>query len=103
VRYPQLGEKQVFGDPSVSQHNLFLNTQYDITNNVQFYAFGSYHERDAISDELYRNPYLYSSAIAPAISAIYPNGYQPLCKHTAPIRRWWQACAARLRMVGVGM
>ena len=78
VRYPQLGEKQVFGDPSVSQHNLFLNSQYDITNNVQFYAFGSYHERDAISDELYRNPYLYSSAIAPAISAIYPNGYQPL-------------------------
>ena len=78
VRYPQLGEKQVFGDPSVSQHNLFLNTQYDITNNVQFYAFGSYHERNAISDELYRNPYLYSSAIAPAISAIYPNGYQPL-------------------------
>ena len=57
VRYPQLGEKQVFGDPSISQHNLFLNTQYDITNNVQFYAFGSYHERDAISDELYRNPY----------------------------------------------
>jgi iron complex outermembrane receptor protein len=78
VRYPQLGEKQVFGDPSVSQHNLFLNTQYDITNNVQFYAFGSYHERNAISDELYRNPYLYPSAVAPAISAIYPNGYQPL-------------------------
>jgi iron complex outermembrane receptor protein len=78
VRYPQLGEKQVFGDPSVSQHNLFLNTQYDITPNVQFYAFGSYHERDAISDELYRNPYLYSAAIAPAISAVYPNGYQPL-------------------------
>ena len=78
VRYPQLGEKQVFGDPSVSQHNLFLNTQYDITNNVQFYAFGSYHERDAISDELYRNPYSYSASVAPALNALYPNGYQPL-------------------------
>ena len=78
VRYPQLGEKQVFGDPSVSQHNLFLNTQYDITNNVQFYAFGSYHERNAISDELYRNPYSYSASVQPAISALYPNGYQPL-------------------------
>ena len=78
VRYPQLGEKQVFGDPSISQHNLFLNTQYDITNNVQFYAFGSYHERDAISDELYRNPYSYSSSVKTALNALYPNGYQPL-------------------------
>jgi iron complex outermembrane recepter protein len=78
VRYPQLGEKQVFGDPSISQHNLFLNAQYDFTSNVQFYAFGSYHERDAISDELYRNPYLYSSSIKTALSAIYPDGYQPL-------------------------
>jgi iron complex outermembrane receptor protein len=78
VRYPQLGDKQVFGDPSVSQHNLFLNSQYDITPNVQFYAFGSYHERNAISDELYRNPYLYSSSIKTALSAIYPDGYQPL-------------------------
>jgi iron complex outermembrane recepter protein len=78
VRYPQLGEKQVFGDPSVSQHNLFLNTQYDITPNVQFYAFGSYHERNAFSDELYRNPYLYPASVKASLSALYPDGYQPL-------------------------
>ena len=78
VRYPQLGEKQVFGDPSISQHNVFLNSQYDITKNVQFYAFGSYHERDAISDELYRNPYGYPSAVASKLKALYPDGYQPL-------------------------
>ena len=78
VRYPQLGEKQVFGDPTVSQHNLFLNTQYDITKNVQFYAFGSYHERDAISDELYRNPYGYPSSVKTLLDGIYPGGYQPL-------------------------
>jgi iron complex outermembrane recepter protein len=78
VLYPQLGEKQVFGDPQVSQHNVFLNTQYDITKNVQFYAFGSYHERDAISDELYRNPYGYPSKVSSLLSAIYPDGYQPL-------------------------
>jgi len=76
VRYPQLGVKQVFGDPTVSQHSLFLNSQYDITPDIEFYAFGSYHERDAISDELYRNPYQYA-ANAPILS-IYPNGFQPL-------------------------
>ncbi|MBE1161470.1 TonB-dependent receptor plug domain-containing protein [Dyella acidiphila] len=78
VRYPQLGEKQVFGDPSVSQHNVFLNSQYDITKNIQFYAFGSYHERDAISDELYRNPYGYPSSVSAGLKALYPDGYQPL-------------------------
>ncbi|MGC1550738.1 MAG: TonB-dependent receptor [Rhodanobacter sp.] len=76
VRYPQLGVKQVFGDPTVSQHSVFLNAQYDITPNIEFYAFGSYHERDAISDELYRNPYQYAAG-APILS-IYPNGFQPL-------------------------
>ncbi|GLQ50420.1 TonB-dependent receptor plug domain-containing protein [Dyella flava] len=78
VRYPQLGEKQVFGDPSISQHNVFLNAQYDISKNVQFYAYGSYHERDAISDELYRNPYGYPSAVSSLLTALYPDGYQPL-------------------------
>ncbi|HUA81720.1 MAG TPA: TonB-dependent receptor plug domain-containing protein, partial [Dyella sp.] len=78
IRYPQLGEKQVFGDPAVSEHNLFLNSQYDITNNIQFYAFGSYHARNAISDELYRNPFGYSSSVKSQLTALYPDGYQPL-------------------------
>lgn len=78
IRYPQFGEKQVFGDPSVSEHNLFLNTQYDLTNNIQFYAFGSYHDRNAISDELYRNPYGYPSSVASLLTSLYPGGYQPL-------------------------
>lgn len=78
IRYPQLGAKQVFGDPTVSQHNLFLNSQYDITSNIQFYAFGSYHARNAISDELYRNPFGYPSSVKPALTALYPGGYQPL-------------------------
>ncbi|MFC3650300.1 TonB-dependent receptor plug domain-containing protein [Dyella humi] len=78
IRYPQLGSKQVFGDPTVSQHNLFLNAQYDITKDVQFYAFGSYHERNAISDELYRNPFGYPSSVKSALTALYPDGYQPL-------------------------
>lgn len=78
VRYPQLGEKQVFGDPTVSQHNLFLNAQYDLSDHIQFYAFGSYHGRNAISDELYRNPYGYPSSVKPLLAALYPAGYQPL-------------------------
>lgn len=78
IRYPQLGEKQVFGDPTVSQHNVFLNAQYDITKDVQFYAFGSYHARNAISDELYRNPFGYSPSVRSALTALYSEGYQPL-------------------------
>ncbi|GLQ88490.1 TonB-dependent receptor plug domain-containing protein [Dyella flagellata] len=78
VRYPQLGEKQVFGDPAVSQHNIFLNSQYDITSNIQFYAFGSYRTRTADSDELYRNPFGYPSSVKSSLRALYPEGYQPL-------------------------
>ena len=78
IRYPQLGEKQVFGDPTVSEHNLFLNAQYDITHNIQFYAFGSYHFRNGISDELYRNPFGYPSSVRAKLNALYPDGYQPL-------------------------
>lgn len=78
IRYPQLGEKQVFGDPTVSEHNLFFNSQYDITHNIQFYAFGSYHFRNGISDELYRNAFGYPASIKAQLNALYPDGYQPL-------------------------
>jgi len=43
-----------FGDPRSHDFNLFLNSGYDLTQNWQLYAFGSYGHRNALSAANYR-------------------------------------------------
>jgi iron complex outermembrane receptor protein len=73
VTRPWEGVTQRFGDPAVKDHNLFVNAQFDITPNVQLYAFGHYGNRDTTSPAFFRNV-----ASSNSVPSIYPNGYLPL-------------------------
>lgn len=72
-RRPQDGVRQRFGDPAVRDHNLFLNSQYDLAPAVQLYAFGHYGLRKSTSTAFFRS--VDNSNSAPSI---YPTGYLPL-------------------------
>lgn len=70
---PQEGATQRYGDPGVTDHNLMLNAQYDLTPGAQLYAFGHYSKRDTVSPAFFRN-----LANKNSVPALYPNGYLPL-------------------------
>ncbi|WEN14841.1 TonB-dependent receptor [Rhodanobacter sp. AS-Z3] len=72
-RRPQDGVRQRFGDPAVRDHNLFLNSQYDLSPDVQLYAFGHYGNRKSTSTAFFRSVDNGNSA-----PTIYPDGYLPL-------------------------
>ncbi len=76
--FPQLGVNYREGDPAVKDQNLLLNTQYDITPDVQFYAFGHFGHRDGTSPAFFRYGRNSPSPSSPLIANIYPNGYLPL-------------------------
>jgi iron complex outermembrane receptor protein len=76
--FPQLGVNYREGDPAVRDQNLLLNTQYDITPDVQFYAFGHFGHRDGTSPAFFRYGRNSPSPSSPLIANIYPNGYLPL-------------------------
>ncbi|WP_266168459.1 TonB-dependent receptor plug domain-containing protein [Dyella subtropica] len=67
------GTTQRFGDPVVGDHNLFLNSQYNITPAVELYAFGHVGKRDSTSPAFFRN-----LANSNSVPSLYPNGYLPL-------------------------
>ncbi|HJW05749.1 MAG TPA: TonB-dependent receptor [Rhodanobacter sp.] len=64
---------QRFGDPEVTHQSVFLNSQYDLSPNVNVYAFANANNRNAESAGFYR-PGLDSRNIR----AIYPDGFLPL-------------------------
>ncbi|WP_458069889.1 TonB-dependent receptor plug domain-containing protein [Rhodanobacter sp. BL-MT-08] len=78
--YPALGVNYRQGDPAVHDTNVLLNTQYDITPNVQFYAFGHFGRRQSTSPAFFR--YGNNAPTAPSypalIGQLYPNGFLPL-------------------------
>jgi len=66
------------GDPWVHSHNVLLNAQYDITPNVQFYAFGHYGRRNSISPAFFRYGLNSPSPKSPLMASMYPDGFLPL-------------------------
>ena len=76
--FPQLGVNFREGDPAVTDHNLLLNAQYDLTPGVQFYAFGHFGRRDGTSPAFFRYGSNSPSPNSPLIANIYPNGFLPL-------------------------
>jgi len=73
----QLGVKFHYGTVAFKNKNLFLNTQYDITPGVQFYAFGHYGRRIGEPRGFFRygtnTPYPRN----PLIGLVYPEGFLP--------------------------
>ena len=66
------------GDPSVHSSNLLLNAQYDITPNVEFYAFGHFSHRDSVSPAFFRYGLNSPKPNNPLMASVYPNGFLPL-------------------------
>ena len=66
------------GDPAVHDQNLLLNSQYDITPDVQFYAFGHYGHRDSTSPAFFRYGTNAPTPNNKLIGEVYPNGFLPL-------------------------
>ncbi len=73
----QLGVKFHYGTVAFKNKNLFLNTQYDITPGVQFYAFGHFGRRIGEPRGFFRygtnTPYPRN----PLIGLVYPEGFLP--------------------------
>ncbi|WP_426701815.1 TonB-dependent receptor plug domain-containing protein [Rhodanobacter sp. Col0626] len=73
----QLGVKFHYGTVSFKNKNLFLNTQYDITPGVQFYAFGHYGRRIGEPRGFYRYGSNTPYPRDPLIGLVYPDGFLP--------------------------
>ena len=73
-----LGVNYHEGDPQVRDSNVMLNSQYDITPDVQFYAFGHYGRRQSTSPAFFRYGTNAPKPKNPLIALVYPNGFLPL-------------------------
>lgn len=73
----ELGVKFHYGTVSFKNKNLFLNTQYDITPGVQFYAFGHYGQRIGEPRGFFRYGSNTPYPRDPLIGLVYPDGFLP--------------------------
>jgi len=76
--YTGLGVNYRQGDPAVHDTNLLLNTQYDITPDVQFYAFGHFGRRQTTSPAFFRYGTNAPKPNNALVGDLYPNGFLPL-------------------------
>ncbi|HEV7122714.1 MAG TPA: TonB-dependent receptor [Rhodanobacter sp.] len=76
--FPQLGVNFRQGDPDVHDTNVLLNAQYDLTPDVQFYAFGHYGRRRSTSPAFFRYGINSPKPNNPLIGEVYPDGFLPL-------------------------
>jgi len=63
------------GDPDSGQNALALNSQFDLTPEVQAYAFGTLSRRDTTSAAFWRTQ---ATAAANGVASLYPEGFLPL-------------------------
>ncbi len=73
-----LGVNYRQGDPAVHDTNLLLNSQYDLTPDVQFYAFGHFGRRESTSPAFYRYGLNAPTPNNALIGQVYPDGFLPL-------------------------
>ena len=76
--FPQLGVNYRQGDPDVKDSNVLLNAQFDLTPDVQLYAFGHYGHRLSLSPAFFRYGTNSPSPRDPLIGQVYPDGFLPL-------------------------
>jgi iron complex outermembrane receptor protein len=66
-RYGQVNQR--FGDPETKPRTLFLNSQYRVSDDIDWYAFANYGQRDTSAAATWRSF---------GRSTIYPDGFLPL-------------------------
>jgi iron complex outermembrane receptor protein len=79
AREPRYGQvTQRLGDPETRPQTLFVNSQYRINDNIDWYAFANYGKRYTSAAATWRTAYTSTKADAPLRSTIYPEGFLPL-------------------------
>ncbi len=74
--YPHMN--QLNGDPQYNLYTGFWNAGYDLTPEVQLYAFGNYSERESSHFENYRVPTKVSGTTSTGVTYYpFPNGFDP--------------------------
>lgn len=76
--YTGLGVNYRQGDPAVHDTNVLLNTQYDVTPDLQFYAFGHVGRRQSTSPAFFRYGTNAPTPNNALIGEVYPDGFLPL-------------------------
>ncbi|MDN4053960.1 TonB-dependent receptor [Massilia sp. YIM B02763] len=79
---PQAGPRQGqvnarLGDPESRPHSIFLNSQYRINDNIDWYAFAGYSERYTSAAATFRTAYT-NDARTTLRTPLYPEGFLPL-------------------------
>jgi len=69
---------RVVGDPQFNLYNGFWNAGYDLTPNIQLYAFGNYSQREASHFENYRLPTKVVGTTSTGATVYpFPDGFDP--------------------------
>ena len=76
--FPVLGVNFRQGDPAVRDTNILLNSQYDLTPDVQLYAFGHFGRRQSTSPAFFRYGTNSPKPNNALIGQVYPEGFLPL-------------------------
>jgi iron complex outermembrane receptor protein len=73
---PFNGLGQRWGDPDVEGYRLFVNTAYELSDNFEWYAHGSYASQDVVSGFFYRAPF--------GVAGVTPRGTLCVCTGGVP-------------------
>ncbi len=76
--FPALGVNFRQGDPAVHDTNVLLNSQFDLTPDVQLYAFGHFGRRQSTSPAFFRYGTNSPKPNNALIGQVYPDGFLPL-------------------------
>jgi iron complex outermembrane receptor protein len=83
-REPRYGEvSQRYGDPESHPRSIFVNSQYRVTDDIDWYAFANFGERKTSAAATWRTAYASTAANAPLRSPLYPEGFLPLQNSTS--------------------
>jgi iron complex outermembrane recepter protein len=83
-REPRYGQvSQRYGDPESHPRSIFVNSQYRVTDDIDWYAFANFGERKTSAAATWRTAYASTAANAPLRSPLYPEGFLPLQNSTS--------------------
>jgi len=83
-REPRYGEvSQRYGDPESHPRSIFVNSQYRVADDIDWYAFANFGERKTSAAATWRTAYASTAANAPLRSPLYPEGFLPLQNSTS--------------------
>ena len=83
-REPRYGQvSQRYGDPESHPRSIFVNSQYRVTDDIDWYAFASFGERKTSAAATWRTAYASTAPDADLRSPLYPQGFLPLQNSTS--------------------